>query len=704
MRRTVFTAFVVLSLAAFGACDSQSSSTDTCGDNIVDPGEACDGIDLGGQSCPQLGFYGGDLSCNPDCTLDLGPCQATGWCGDGVLQAGEDCEGGIGEVTCASLGQNFTGGTLSCGADCRYDTSRCESIGYCGDGNWQSAIGESCDGTDLAGLTCEAFDLRGPGLACLEDCSDFDLTACQANGLCGDGAIQTAMGEVCDGTNLGGNECSDLGYYGTGLACAGDCLSFDLSVCAVNGICGDGEIQTGFGETCDGTDLDGKSCVNLGYYGPGQVICDGECHLDISGCERCGDGIIQSGEGEECEGADIGGALCADRYLTTGTVGCTDCELDYSGCSGYAFTFISLGDNHVCSLNRDGQALCWGDHSYGQVGISTTSSDVLDPSYVLSYTHALFTDAVFTQVSAGALHTCALDDTGDGWCWGYMLRGRLGNGIAMDLGCNAPEPVLMPVGAQFSHIEAGGAHSCALDTTGAAWCWGSNEQGQLGTDATNLTVDTPRAAVMPQGVTFETLSAGGAHTCAVDSAGAAWCWGANTYGQIGDGTTVGTLVPTEVSMPPAVAFTAITSGQDFTCALDDAGAAWCWGNNPDGRLGDGTTVSSSVPVQVSLPGGVLLTALSAGSAHVCSVDTTGVAWCWGDNALGQLGQGDTTARSTPAQVAVSGVQFATITAGMRSTCALAADGAVLCWGTNGDGQLGDLTTTDRFTPALVVDP
>ncbi|MBU1537354.1 hypothetical protein KKF84_18710, partial [Myxococcota bacterium] len=579
MKTTLVSTLLIFGqLIGLGACTSRSSTTESCGDNVMDPGEECDGVEFGGKSCAYLGYYGGTLACNDDCTLNIGPCEAQGQCGDDVLQDGEDCEGSVGNATCISLGLNFTGGTLSCGDNCRYDTSQCTGIGFCGDSNWQSSLGESCDGTDVAGLSCSDFDLRGPGLACLPDCSDFDLSVCESNGECGDGVIQDSVAEVCDGTNLGGNECADLGFYGSGLACGAGCMDFDVSACESNGMCGDSVVQSGYGELCDGGNLNGATCITLGHYGPGSVVCDSSCQLDDSACDRCGDGVIQGSRGEECEGTDIGTAACADRYLTQGTVACLDCEFDYAGCWGFAFDSLSVGRLHGCALNGDGFALCWGDDSSGQMGNSTFSASAT-PVYVLNFSHAVFSTASFSAVRSGGKHTCGMTTTGTAYCWGDMTYGQLGNGIIMVTYSTSPEPVAMPGSVQFANLDSGLYHSCAVDTGGSAWCWGSNSVGQLGAGVATLKLSVPTAVVMPPGVTFATLAAGGAHTCALEPSGSAWCWGDNTMGCLGDGTLVSQLAPAATIMPPSVVFTQISAGSSHTCALDAAGNAWCWGNN-----------------------------------------------------------------------------------------------------------------------------
>ncbi len=257
----------------------------------------------------------------------------------------------------------------------------------------------------------------------------------------------------------------------------------------------------------------------------------------------------------------------------------------------------------------------------------------------------------------------------------------------------------------FAQVSAGVTHTCGVTTSGAAYCWGSNNSGQLGAPESNqceigyyggVPCSTSPVAVVG-GRTFATVSAGnGYHTCGVTTGGAAYCWGDNTWGQLGDGSTTGSGTPVLVS--GGLSFAVVSTGNGFTCGLTTGGAAYCWGFNTVGELGNGTTTNSAVPVLVA--GSLTLTAVSAGDSHACALTNGGAAYCWGANRFAQLGDGSTTNRTTPVAVA-GGLSFAAVSAGLVHTCAVTAGGAAYCWGDNSSGDLGDGSTVDSRTPLAV---
>ncbi len=313
------------------ACHLDLSQCSLCGNGRWDPdhGEECDGTDLAGQSCESLtGAPGGTLTCTPGCHLDTSGCQMGTQCGNGILEPGEECDGtNLGSATCETVrgGLLYTGGLLRCTGNCTFDTSGCIPASHCGNGLLETQFGEVCDGTELADKTCSDFGLSPGELGCTHDCR-FDTSRCGSAASCGNGMIDE--GEDCDGTQLGRATCTSLGFHGGTLTCTDQC-TYDTSGCTT---CGDGLVN-GPGEQCDGADLAGQDCTSLGYDG-GQLSCSETCHFDVSGCTGlgfCGNGIKD--RYELCDGDDFGGRTCTDLGYYDGQLHSRpDCTYDTSDC------------------------------------------------------------------------------------------------------------------------------------------------------------------------------------------------------------------------------------------------------------------------------------------------------------------------------------------------------------------------------------
>jgi alpha-tubulin suppressor-like RCC1 family protein len=265
--------------------------------------------------------------------------------------------------------------------------------------------------------------------------------------------------------------------------------------------------------------------------------------------------------------------------------------------------------------------------------------------------------------------------------------GQLGNG---EVGYR-PTPVnVSGLASGVIATTANGSNTCALTSGGGVKCWGGNSEGQLGDGSTTDRVTPVDVIGLTSGVVA--IATGYYHTCALMDAvhgGGVKCWGSNYYGQLGDGTTTDRTTPVNVSGLTS-GVVAIAAGGGHTCALMDAvhgGGVKCWGDNRFGQLGDGTTVERHTPADVSeLTSGAIVVA--AGWCHTCAVTNGGGAKCWGANWNGQLGDGTVTRRFTPVNVSGLASGVVAVTAGGHHTCALTSGGGVKCWGTNTYGELG----------------
>jgi alpha-tubulin suppressor-like RCC1 family protein len=341
---------------------------------------------------------------------------------------------------------------------------------------------------------------------------------------------------------------------------------------------------------------------------------------------------------------------------------------------------ISAGSVHTCALQADGSAKCWGRDFEGQLGDGGLVTDGI----AAAPTPVLGVSGTFTaqDVAAGRDHTCAVRANGTVACWGANDSGQIGGGTTGGIGLT---PVNVPNLPNVVGIAAGEAHTCAVLASGGARCWGLNSSGQLG----NGTVVNSPGPVVVRGLgNVIAIAAGGkfgsSHTCALLADSTVWCWGANGSGQLGTGNTTPSSVPVKVTgMSEAVA---IAVGESHSCALTAVGAAFCWGS-------DGVT-ANLVPV---IAGVVDVTAIAGGNRHSCELRADATAWCWGTNFRGN---GSPTSTSTP-QYMDPLINAVSIAGGFDHSCASLADGTAWCWGDNGSGQLGNATNTSSTTPVLV---
>jgi alpha-tubulin suppressor-like RCC1 family protein len=289
---------------------------------------------------------------------------------------------------------------------------------------------------------------------------------------------------------------------------------------------------------------------------------------------------------------------------------------------------VAVGELHTCALLNTGGVKCWGNNDDGQIGNNAQSSTaVLAPTDVVNATSGI------VAISAGAYHTCALTTGGGVKCWGDNVTGGVGNDTSSNDVLTAQNVYGLTSGVK--QITTGLGHSCALTTSGGVKCWGNNYFGQLGDGNTDTESDRPVNVVgLSSGVAA--ITAGYSFTCALLTTGAVKCWGDNYYRSLGAGST-------ENEVTDVLQVTGLTSGvakleagQDHACVVLTGGTVKCWGRNSDGQTGIG---SSSTSVDAPPTSGILssIANVNPGGFFSCALSTVGDVMCWGNNQYGQMG-------------------------------------------------------------------
>ncbi|HMG18254.1 MAG TPA: hypothetical protein VK573_05980 [Gemmatimonadales bacterium] len=384
-------------------------------------------------------------------------------------------------------------------------------------------------------------------------------------------------------------------------------------------------------------------------------------------------------------------AVTGANPVSVDVIAGTAAEVSFAVACTVRFVAVSAGANHTCAITSRGSAYCWGDNSYGELGDGIT--DGIRSAVPVKVLGSL----TFAAVSAGAGHTCGLTTDSAAYCWG--AGGALGDGSTTGpeqcgfahVRCSAV-PVAVLGGLTFASTTSGGGggfHTCGVAIGGQAYCWGFNGWGELG-DGTNVERASPVAVV--GGHTFAELDAGAGHTCGVTTGGDAYCWGSNSFGELGNGGDTALLHPTPIAVVGGLTFTSVSAGYTHTCGVATGGQAYCWGNNYMGKLGNGDTTDEASPVAVF--GGLTFTTVSAEADQTCGLTVEGVAYCWGWRyAVGR--------QATPLAVE-GGLTFAALSGGGNHTCGITRSGLLYCWGSNDAGELGDGTVGAwRTTPVKV---
>ena len=316
------------------------------------------------------------------------------------------------------------------------------------------------------------------------------------------------------------------------------------------------------------------------------------------------------------------------------------------------------GFGYVCAVALDGRVYCWGSNSNGKIGSGNTSSALVPSAVKIS---GALVGKVIKQIepSSAGNHSCVIASDDKAYCWGHNGFGQLGNNNTV----NSLTPVAVDTAGVLAsktikQIASGGISSCVIASDDKAYCWGSNNFGQLGNgNLKNSSTPTPVSTTgVLAGKTIKQITAGNSYFCVIASDDKAYCWGSNNFGQLGNGNLKNSSTPTPVSTTGVLAgktIKQITAGTEFTCAIASDDKAYCWGSNSSGQLGNNSTINSGVPVAVNTSGvlaGKTIKQISAGSSHTCAIASDDKAYCWGSNSSGELGNNSTINSGVPTHV------------------------------------------------------
>jgi alpha-tubulin suppressor-like RCC1 family protein len=353
--------------------------------------------------------------------------------------------------------------------------------------------------------------------------------------------------------------------------------------------------------------------------------------------------------------------------------------------SGVSFSTVSNSQNAACAITTTGILKCWGLDRNFNIGLAVNTS--------YSSPQIIHSGESFSQVIVSDSRMCALNSLNVMKCSGQRLMGQMGDGLISQFHSFTSVPAL----DAYSTLSLSGQYMTAgISSAGTLWSWG---YGKSATDlpgdasAQEMIINPVQVAV---GSTFTKVSKGNRHTCAIRADQKLYCWGYNTYGNIGDGTLVNKQIP--VAVDAANNYIQIAAGNFFTCGILSTGVLKCWGDNSNNSLGDNSTTQRTTPVVIDA--GTTYKFLAQPENYtMCAITTTDVLKCWGYNNYGQVGIGGTTNTATPT-VVDAGTSYGSVVASIGHTCGVTLGNVLKCWGQNSSSQLGDGTTTDRQLPVV----
>lgn len=361
---------------------------------------------------------------------------------------------------------------------------------------------------------------------------------------------------------------------------------------------------------------------------------------------------------------------------------------------GNGITATDLGSN-IWQTDKFGYVLSVmsapsGQYSWNGLSVQNAgdliSQEVTGPSLNLQNSCA----TTYTDVSSNQGMTCGLTNGSNIKCWGRNIANIIDHGST-----TTPRkyPTVVDGTHSYFQVSRGNAHTCAINLANQLFCWGENTYYQLGDGSST---DSVRPTHIDSGSMYSKISAGGYHSCGITISGSLKCWGVNNNGQLGDGTTVNKPLPTIID--GGVSYQDVSAGDNHSCGITTTGDLKCWGYNVNGQVGDGTTVSRTTPTLID--SGTVYMRIDLGSTSTCGITNSNTLKCWGNNSFGQIGDNTTTTRTSPV-VIDSGISYSRVAVSTHHTCGITTPGSIKCWGQNTSGELGDGTSIARLLPTLV---
>nr|MBP9706659.1 hypothetical protein [Oligoflexales bacterium] len=424
---------------------------------------------------------------------------------------------------------------------------------------------------------------------------------------------------------------------------------------------------------------------------------------------------------------DVADALFGDgKYEVTARA--TDIAQNENSASQIQFWFsednqmrfidVAIGEKHACGLGINGLAYCWGQNTNGQLGVDAATEVAINAyAYKPQYAVNVPASEKFIALTAGSLHSCGLNQDGKIFCWGSNSHGQIGNN-GVGVGNDQETALQISLGeapsAYYLQVKAAGQHSCALHINGKVYCWGRGDSGEIGDGGTTLNNTSPVETNLPGGELFINLAVGQYQNCAMsNNSQKFYCWGRDSDGEVGDGTPddgnniLEDPIAVDLSVSPNSKMIQAAGSRYATCSLSAAGQIFCFGNDAQGAVGDGAGDSGVVKSAVAVvpeTAGKRFSEISAGLDHFCALSSDAKIWCWGDNSKNQGGK-DVGTEADVFQPKLGDDQtnllFKKVASGGLTSCGIAHNGSLYCFGSDDFGQRGDAGIADAASESPV---